>query len=98
MDFLGLGSGATAAVFALGTAPTDADEGGEADCVLFGLVERLDTGKSKTKSGVCFCRIAPRCSQKSRLFLNPPRCNAADCWKATDTGFGPTPPPPTPAS
>jgi len=57
IDFLGLGSGATAAVFALDTAPTDADEGGEADCVRFGLVERLDTGKSKTKSAFAFVAL-----------------------------------------
>ena len=72
IDFLGLGNGATAAVFALATDILDADDGGEDDWVLFGLVERLDTGKSMTKSGVCFCLIAPRCSQKSRLFRNPP--------------------------
>ena len=72
IDFRGLGNGATAAVFALATDMLEAEDGGEDDCVLFGLVERLETGKSMTKSGVCFCRMAPRCSQKSRLFLNPP--------------------------
>ena len=88
IDFLGRGRGATAAVFALATDALEADDGGDEDCVRFGLVERLDTGKSITKSGVCFCLIAPRCSQRSRLFRKPPRCN----WKATETGFGPTTP------
>ena len=40
------------------------------------------TGKSRTKSGVCFCLIVTRCSQKSRLDRKPPR-TAFSSWTAT---------------
>ena len=44
-----------------------------------GLVESVLTGKSRTKSGVCFCLIVTRCSQKSRFDLKPPRTALSSC-------------------
>ena len=66
---LGLGIGTTIA----GVAPV-----GDASVVIViagapGLVDKVLTGRSSTRSGVCFCLIVTRCSQKSRLERNPPR-------------------------
>lgn len=66
---LGLGIGTTIA----GVAPV-----GDASVVIViagapGLVDNVLTGRSSTRSGVCFCLIVTRCSQKSRLDRNPPR-------------------------
>ena len=62
---LGLGVGATVAIGDV--ADVDAVDAAP------GLVDKVLTGRSRTRSGVCFCRIVTLCSQKSRFERNPPR-------------------------
>ena len=70
-DGLGLG-------FGIGTTIAGVAPVGDASVVIViagapGLVDNVLTGRSSTRSGVCFCLIVTRCSQKSRLERNPPR-------------------------
>lgn len=72
---------AAPAVAAAAAAPAPA-VGGR---LFFGLVL---SGKSMTRSGVCFCRMVTRCSQKSRLFRKPPLAKGVSSPSSDDVTGG----------